>query len=78
MPHTLEVCVLDYTTGMLYVWNGSQTVNVYDAFEYTKAMLSGGTPNTFDVYTLADENSTAEDFIASVREHVDEGDEDGE
>jgi len=69
--HSLEVCVIDYTTGMLYIWNGSQTVNAYDAYEYTKCMLMGKSCNCFDAYMLADEKPSVEDFIASVREHVD-------
>lgn len=82
----LEVCVIEKVTGLLFEWNGSQTVNVYDALEYTRKMMTGETPKCFDSYMIGsgmptnDDKPTAEDFVASVIDHLDltDGSEDGE
>lgn len=74
--HDLEVCVVDKKTGMLFVWGGGQTVNIYDANEYVRCMLNGfaDEPNTFGMYMMEFGGVGAEDFIASVHEHLMEED----
>ena len=69
----LEICVIDHTSGLLFEWNGNRTVNVFDAHEYVKCMLGGGNPNTFDMYMFGEigHQNSGEDFIASVRDHLD-------
>ncbi len=67
----LEICVIEKVTGLLFEWNGSETVNVYDALEYTRKMMTGEVPNCFDAYMLGMDKPSAEDFIASVTDHLD-------
>lgn len=70
---SLQVCVIDTETGLLYEWNNSKTVNVFESLEYAAGLWSSVSeaPVTQDMWTMS-ECSDATDFISSVADHIEE------
>lgn len=73
---TLEICVIYSSVGLIYEWNGSQTVNVYRLVDYAHSCYGGERsppPQPLRMWMMELEKPTAEDFIASVKEHIEGG-----
>lgn len=75
----LNICIIDDETGLVYEWNGSKSVNIFNVIDYSRRTMFGGPQRNvtdrfgFEMWTMSED--TVAEFVDSVERHVagDEG-----